>query len=146
MIKYLISKILGKSKKKELEFEKKSPKLNAVRSKSDEFLKFLSKKAEQSFDEAKIVSQKLKNLEETNFELGRLHIKKGNINEAIFRFRLIRFIYPDNLDAYYELAYCLVLKNKFTKSQKVLEELLAKDPNYHGRAFELLDYLKNLQN
>jgi hypothetical protein len=57
----------------------------------------------------------------------------------------MKLFYPKNFDAYYELAYCLALKEKFTKSQKVLEELLQKKPDYNNRARDLLDYLKELQ-
>lgn len=147
MIRFFTSKTAKKNLKDDKNNkESKSESLaRSFREKSNSLLEFLSTKTEDSLEEFEIISEKLKNLEATNFNLGRLHIQKGNINEAIFRFRLMKLVYPHNFDAYYELAYCLTLKDKYAKAQKVLEELLLKKPDYHQRASALLQYLKDLQ-
>lgn len=145
MIKFFISKLSKNNSDKKNKESKAEALATSFRQKSNDLLKFLSTKTENSLEEFGVISEKLKNLEATNFNLGRYHIKKGNINEAIFRFRLIKLVYPNNLDAYYELAYCLTLKEKYSNAQKILEELLLKNPNYNERAYALLDYLQELK-
>lgn len=145
MIKFFISKLAKNNSDKKNRESKTEALATSFRQKSNDLLKFLSTKTENSLEEFEIISEKLKNLEATNFNLGRFHIERGNINEAIFRFRLIKLVYPHNFDAYYELAYCLTLKEKYSKARKILEELLLKNPNYHERASTLLDYLHELK-
>lgn len=89
-------------------------------------------------DEMFIMRQKFKNLLETNMKLGFWHIEKGNISDAIFRFRFIKKFWPNHFEAYYQLAYCLVLKDKKTEARKILEELLQKNPDFDKKAIILL--------
>jgi tetratricopeptide (TPR) repeat protein len=109
------------------------------------FIDFVAKKTNELKEEFFVVKDKLNNLLETNYQLGLKHLKNDHLNEAIFRFRFIKKFWPDHLDSYYQLAYCLVLKNEFNKSKKVLEELIAKNPNYGDHVKELLDMMNAAQ-
>ncbi len=97
-------------------------------------------------DEMFIMRQKFKNLLETNMKLGFWHIEKGNISDAIFRFRFIKKFWPECYDAYYQLAYALVLNKKNQKAREVLLELLQKNPNYDQKARDLLFKIENSNN
>jgi tetratricopeptide (TPR) repeat protein len=89
-------------------------------------------------DEILLIREKSKNLRETNFKLGLMHLEKGNLPEAIFRFRFIKKFWPDLYDAYYQLAYCLVIKKRYAEAKQILEELFMKNPNYDQKARDLL--------
>ena len=75
------------------------------------------------------------------FSNGSKHLANGKLSEAIFRFRFTKKMWPDFFDAYYSLAYCLVLNKKLIEAKKHLEELLAKKPDYNPKAKALLDMI-----
>ena len=143
MLKFLFKKITGKEEPKE---PAKADKLaTEIQDKSGKLMDILSEKLTESIEEVGIMREKSKNLEATNFNLGRLHLEKGNLREATFRFYLMTKFFPKNLDAKYELAYCYALKEKYAKSQKILEDLLDQQPDYSKRARKLLDHVRLLQ-
>lgn len=139
MLRFLIGKIIGKKK------EEEPSKSDDVKNKFGEFSDFLSDKFNEAIEELKSVKEKSQDLEATNFNLGRLHLQKGDLKEATFRFFIMTKFYPYNLDAKYELAYCYALRHKYKKSQIILEDLLKKNPEYDKRAKELLESIKKLQ-
>ncbi len=112
--------------------------------KSEKFQKFLSESFSSIKNEILAAKEKMKDLHQANFDLGVRHLENGNLSEAIFRFRFIKKFWPDDYDAYYHLAYCLILKEKPKKARRVLEELLEKDPNYDPIAQDLLDRLNGV--
>lgn len=116
-----------------------------LKSKSQSLLNFTNQKIEQAKDEFFTIKGKFNNLLETNYKLGLKHLENGNLSEAIFRFRFINKFWPNHLDSYYQLAYCLVLKNKFPEAKKVLETLVNKDSQYGNNVKELLDLINNQQ-
>jgi len=143
MFKFLFKKIIGK---KPVEEAPRAEKIaTSIRDKTGKLTDLLSEKVNESIQEIGVIREKLKDLEKTNFNLGRLHLEKGNLREATFRFYLMTKFYPHNLDALYELAYCYALKEKYVKSQKTLENLLNKKPDFGERAISLLDHIKKLQ-
>ena len=85
------------------------------------------------------VKTKVSNLLETNYNLGLKHLEKGNISDAIFRFRFIKKFWPEHFDAYYQLAYSLTLNKRPFEAKKILTELLVKKPDYDPKAQDLLD-------
>ena len=135
----IFKKLLGKKSEKEIADEKI---LATLREKSSAFAKFIGGAFEACVKEITDIRQKSKNLRETNYQLGLKHIEKGNLPEAIFRFRFIKKFWPDLFDAYYQLAYCLVLNKKYLEASEVLKELLIKDPAYDPKAQEMLTHIE----
>lgn len=123
----IVKKLLGQSEKKQDSSAKFAV---ALRQKSGKFVEFLSERFELAQDEFFSIKRKLKNLRETNYNLGLKHLENGHLSDAIFRFRFIKKFWPDLYDAHYQLAYCLVLDNKLKEAKKVLEELFTNQPNY----------------
>jgi tetratricopeptide (TPR) repeat protein len=134
-------KLLGKSKPDEIE----DPAITEnLAKKSEKFQQFLNESFSSIKNEILAAKEKMKDLHQANFDLGNRHLENGNLSEAIFRFRFIKKFWPDDYDAYYQLAYCLILKEKPKKARRVLEELLEKNPNYDPVAQELLDRLNGV--
>jgi len=145
MIGNILKKLVGKSDKKPKK-ESKSEKLaENLRKKSEELTQFLGDKIESVREEFFSIREKTKNLRQTNYDLGIKHLENGHIDEAIIRFKIIRKFWPDVVDAQYQLAYCLALKEKFTEAKKVLDELLRKNPDYDQKAHDLLDRINSLE-
>lgn len=139
LLKNAFSRNSSKSDKKD---ESMGTKLAVdLKENSGSFVDLIVQKSQEAKDEFFVIKEKLNNLLETNYQLGLKHLQNDHLNEAIFRFRFIKKFWPDHLDSYYQLAYCLALKNKFEKSKKVLEELIAKDPNYGDHVTELLNMM-----
>ncbi|MCE3255039.1 MAG: Tetratricopeptide repeat [Rickettsiaceae bacterium] len=76
------------------------------------------------------IKEKSKDLYSTNYKLGMRFLEEGNLKEAIFRFKITKKFWPNNYDAYYQLAICLILNEEFAEAQKVIDELLTKNPDY----------------
>ena len=112
-----------------------------IRDKSKELAGFLQRKIEQITEEFSSIKEKCQDLQQTNYDLGIKHLENGRLPEAIIRFRIIKKFWPDNLDAKYQLAYCLSLKDKFNEAKQTLEELLEKSPNYDSKARDLLNHV-----
>ncbi len=59
----------------------------------------------------------LNNLSASNIKLGIYHLKNGNLNDAIFRFKLVeKYLEPGNKIASYWLGWTYFLKNNFKNS------------------------------
>jgi len=136
MIKNFFKK--NKAEKEEYTKDAKANSSSKISEKSDLVVKFFSEKFEATKREIFIIRSKCKNLRETNYNLGLKHLEDGNLGEAIFRFRFTKKFWPDLFDAYYQLAYCLVLNKEMNKAKEVLAELLSKKPDYDDKAQELL--------
>lgn len=117
---------------------------------------FVKQKSQSVFDfivsrfgviekEINSIKGKSKNLLETNYNLGLKHLEKGNLSDAIFRFKFIKKFWPHHLDAHYQLAYCYFLKKNFPQSQQLLKELVALDPSYQQKAEELLSKFRDFE-
>lgn len=116
-----------------------------IQQKANVLIKFVQDRVEQTKDEFGDVKSKMSNLLETNYQLGLKHLEKGNISDAIFRFRFIKKFWPNCFDAYYQLAYCLVLNKRNFEAKKILQELLEKDPSYDPKAQALLNKINSEQ-
>lgn len=137
--------IFKKFRKKKEQPKKVGEKLAIkLRDNSDKLTKFLGEKIDAAQNEFFSIKDKCGNLKETNYKLGLKHLEKGNLSEAIFRFRITKKFWPQCFDAYYQLAYSLTLKKKYREANEVLKELLLKDSSYNAKAQELLEHLKKL--
>lgn len=138
MIKRIFNKVLGKKPNKEEDdlglFKKYSDKSGKV-------LEFLQKIKTKIISEFLIINKKLRDLQNTNFQLGLKHLENGHLREASFRFFIMRKFWKEDFDAYYQHAYCLVLRGKNLKARQVLLELLSKNPSYDSKATDLLNHI-----
>ncbi len=140
MIGSFAKKFLFKKSAKKPEPEQKTNLSVNLREKSQEISNALLNRLDLVKSELLTMKDKCGNLLETNYNLGLRHIEKGNLSDAIFRFRFIRKFWPHHHDSLYQLAYCLILKQKPLEAKKILEELMEKDPN-HELGRELLDII-----
>ncbi|MBL6664577.1 MAG: tetratricopeptide repeat protein [Rickettsiales bacterium] len=143
MLRFLFKKITGRNKPKEPSKIDKAA--EGFRSQSTKLANLFSQKISEASEEFKTMKSKMNDLEASNFNLGRLHLEKGDLKEATFRFFLMTKFYPHNYDAKYELAYCYALREKYSKSQRILEKLLTAKPDYDKRAADLLTHVRKLQ-
>ena len=118
----------------------------SVKRRSEELSSFINSKVKSAQEEISTIRKKCSNLFETNYQLGLKHLENGNLSEAIFRFRFINKFWPNHLESYYQLAYCLILANKFDKAKKVLDDLITKDEGYKVYAQELLEIVEKSLN
>lgn len=139
----MLSKIFGflKKPKNPPKTEEAAPKFQQ---KIDQLVAGVGSLFSRVQDELMLVKEKSKNLRETNLKLGLMHLEKGNLSDAIFRFRFIKKFWPDLYDAYYQLAYCLVLKKRYVEAKQILSELFMKNPNYDQKARDLLTQVDSL--
>jgi tetratricopeptide (TPR) repeat protein len=145
MIVKFVKKFLGK--KSEPKEDKTQKFADSLRQKSQEFSDFLSSKITEGQKEFFSIKHKFKDLRKTNYDVGLLHLEKGNLKDAIFRFRFIKKFWPEFFEAYYQLAYCLVLENKLYDAKYVIQELLVKNPDYdlshEKKAHDLLSQINS---
>lgn len=95
------------------------------------------------FSDIKVMKVKSKNLLQTNINLGLKHLNNDNISDAIFRFRIIAFIWPNHIKTYYYLAHCYIIKQNFYKAQKYLKILLQMDPSYESKVSNMIKKIDN---
>lgn len=66
---------------------------------------------------------KMNHLSETNYELGLDHLYRGNLNDALIRFKLVdKFFSPNDSKVYYQLGWTYFLKNNYPKAIEYLEK------------------------
>jgi outer membrane protein assembly factor BamD (BamD/ComL family) len=95
--------------------------------------------------EFNLIKEKSKNLLEANYQLGLRHLEKGNLSDAIFRFRIIKKFWPNHYDAYLQLANCYILTKKYYRAKAALDELAKLNPTYEDKIQELLNKIQELQ-
>jgi predicted TPR repeat methyltransferase len=95
-----------------------------LKEKFNSLLGVYEKKIFEFRDFIKDTRYKLKNLIQTNFNLGIYHFKKNHITDAYFRFKMVLYFDPNNAMAHYYLANCLVIKNKNAKAIEVLNKAM----------------------
>jgi tetratricopeptide (TPR) repeat protein len=137
-----IKKIIGFDKKASNPLGDESVKDSLI-NKVQQVPTFVSKKIDEAVTEYGIIREKMKDLSATNYNLGMKHLENGRTSEAIFRFKMIKKFWPENYEAYYQLAYCLILVEKFDKAEEVIVELLQKNPDYETKVMTLLSSIDN---
>ncbi|WDM85382.1 methyltransferase [Ehrlichia sp. JZT12] len=89
-----------------------------------------------------LLQSKLKNLLETNIDLGLYHFYKGNISDAKFRFHLISVFRPKLPLVHYNLGRCYFALQNLNKAQQNFMHAIELDSNYA----DALYYLNKLTN
>jgi len=134
MIKRFFKKIVG------IRSDEDSKLAESLRNNANKFQEFTEEKISFVKQEYQLIKKKLDNLAETNYQQGLKYLAKGDIRDAILRFRIVVKFWPNEYpDAYYQLAYSLILHNKSDKAKVVLEHFLRDHPSYSHKARELLD-------
>jgi len=74
------------------------------------------------------LTQKIKHLRQTNYELGMMHYNNGNLQDAILRFNmLLRFCKTQMPELHYFLGRCYIERNQSSKAIAALEKYLASE-------------------
>ena len=107
-------------------------------------LKSLIGKCKNFIKETKV---KLNNLSTTNFNLGIYHFNKGNLNDAILRFKLVKQFDKRHKELYKDLDYFLgrsyLEKLKYNKARGLLENYMNNNPKFSEEAEYCLKIIKN---
>jgi predicted TPR repeat methyltransferase len=80
---------------------------------------------------------RLKNLGNANYETGVLHLSRGNVADAILRFRVCLYFQPQNYMAHYNLALCYINQGNTAKAITELQKTLAINPGFDEAKFML---------
>ncbi len=84
---------------------------------------------------------KLKNIPETNIELGKHYLYQGLIKDAIFRLRITKLLFAgDNREIDYWLGWCYFMKSDYTTALSYLDD--AKEIDKEG----LGNFIRNCNN
>ncbi|WP_236870046.1 methyltransferase domain-containing protein [Candidatus Bandiella numerosa] len=102
-------------------------------------LKFWIDKLKSIVNEIKVKS---KNLSKTNYDLGLFHFNRGNLNDAILRFRLLKRFEENYSDLDYLLGRCYFEKSRFEKAKQYLEDYVKNDDKFKEEA----EYCLNIIN
>jgi len=121
--------------KKILGFGKKEDKSSF--GKVEKAVNFLSEKIKEAVSESKVIMDKLHDLHKTNYELGLIHLKKGNLKEAIFRFKIVRKFWPQDYNSHLKLIYCYFITKQEEYANRAIEYLLYLDPNFKSEIEQL---------
>jgi predicted TPR repeat methyltransferase len=83
------------------------------------------------------VTYKLKHLPQANFELGQRFANNGNVNDAMFRFRIATWFAPNFARAWYNLGCCQLALGKKPLAIASFRKVLALEPNNTEAIFML---------
>jgi SAM-dependent methyltransferase len=89
-----------------------------------------------------VAREKMQDLRATNLELGIFHLQNGNVEDAIFRFKLVDKLFsPHDPKAKFMLGWCYIIKQRFTNAKSFFEA--SQDPS----AKEIINFIdsENLQ-
>ena len=90
--------------------------------------------------------KKLKDLKKTNYELGLYHLKQENYSDAIIRFKLIKILFWNSIEANFYLGKIYFLQQNFNKSYYYLNKY--QQDNLHlehkQESSDILCTIKNL--
>lgn len=137
MIKKFFKKMVG------IRNDEESKLAESLRNNANKIQEITEEKIGLIKKEYNLIREKLDNLSETNYQQGLKYLAKGDIRDAILRFRIVIKFWPEQYpDAYYQLAYSLILHNKPGKAEIVLKHLLRDHPAYSHKAYELLEKIK----
>lgn len=70
------------------------------------------------------------NLAGINFELGCQYLEQGNADDAIFRFRVVTWISPDDVRGWYMLAMAYYARGDRGKAQRYVNKALTINPTH----------------
>lgn len=67
---------------------------------------------------------KIKNIRNTNIEVGLCHYYMNNIFDATIRFKLILKFRPQDIEALYNLGRCYIKRKKFQKAMSIFQKIM----------------------
>lgn len=107
----------------------------------------IRKLALEMIDQCYVAIEKLKNLSQTNYNLGLYHMDKGNVNDAKMRFSFTVKLNPEFPLAHYHLARCHLFNLDFDKARQELNTALSLDGTLTEAQYRLdiIDNNINLQ-
>jgi predicted TPR repeat methyltransferase len=80
---------------------------------------------------------RFQNLAQTNYELGIAHVEKGNVTDAIWRFKFCLWLSPRHYLASYNLGCCLLKKGKIAEAKNAFLYTLQLAPEYEEARYML---------
>ncbi len=98
---------------------------------------FVRKKIDHTIEEIKLIREKLKDIPGTNYALGLHHLRHGNLDDAIMRFKMVIWFDPQLADAYYNLGRCLLIKGNHILAEKNLQKALSLKNDFPEAAYTL---------
>lgn len=98
---------------------------------------FIKSSAKKFIAESSIIREKLKDLPKTNYELGLRHFERGNLDDAIMRFKMVSFLLPEHKESNYQLGRCLVIKEDNERAKECFERAVEIDPDYSEAKYML---------
>lgn len=94
--------------------------------------------------ESNIYIAKLKNLKETNYELGVFHYNNGAVHDTIFRFKVVLWIWPNTVKANYFIGRSYIELSKLKKASTYIQKYLESgDEQYREEAKFCYDIINN---
>jgi len=78
-----------------------------------------------------------KEIAKNNYNLGIIHLAKGNYGDAAFRFKVVTWLQPENLQAWYNLGTAYLADKKATMAISTYRRLLKLDPDHEEAAYML---------
>jgi tetratricopeptide (TPR) repeat protein len=116
------------------------------RNKFSKFLSLIIYGISSAKSEYGSIKEKSKDLLNTNYNLGLKHLERGNLGDAIFRFKFIIKFWPNHYDSYYQLAYCYFLQKRYPRAKYYLDLLQKNNPQVHDKSQELIDRINEILN
>ncbi len=91
---------------------------------------FVEQKTKELIEELKIARGKLKDIPGTNYKLGLHHLRAGNLDDAILRFKMVTFLVPEKAEAHYYLGKSLIMSGDLEAAKVALEKALSLKPGF----------------
>ncbi len=99
----------------------------------------------EMINQCSIAIEKLRNLSQTNYNLGIYHMDKGNVNDAKMRFSFTIKLNPSLALAHYHLARCHLFFLDFDKARQELNIALSLDDSLTAAKYRLDMMDKNIK-
>jgi predicted TPR repeat methyltransferase len=73
---------------------------------------------------------KMQDMTTNNFDLGQMHLQLGNTTDAIFRFKIVTWLEPKHIDAWFFLGTSYMAANQMPNAVRALNKALELKPGY----------------
>ncbi|MCE3232843.1 MAG: biotin biosynthesis protein BioC [Rickettsiaceae bacterium] len=108
-----------------------------IKDQSAKFMTLIQKKWQEFLQDCDEAREKLKDIPGTNYKLGILHMRRGNVSDAIMRFRMVIFLTPEHVGARCQLAKCLLMVNEEESARDMLQKVLEMDKDNTDAKYQL---------
>lgn len=82
---------------------------------------------------------KLSNIVKSNFDLGKKHLAQGNFGDAIFRFKIVVWLEPEQAAGWYFLGKTYFAYGNKVRAEEALKKAIAIKPDFQEAAKLLSD-------